>query len=225
MSRFEPTEKKSTQSTRWWLTLFLFGVGIGSFVLLATSFIIFANTLPAAHNANAPLDEITLLPADGIVVFTGTAPERIEVGLRLLQAGFGKRLLISGLYDTQGFGSVRALLAKQSQADEADIYEKIRCCLDLDYRAKNTAQNATQTASWADIHNMQSLIIVTSAHHVPRARLEVRRAMARVRLSTYAVAPANVHFSAWWRYRGTFQLIAGEYLRYWGALLGLPFRA
>ena len=67
-----------------------------------------------------------------------------------------------------------------------------------------------------------SLIIVTSAHHVPRAFLEMRRAMHAIRLSAYPVVPENVRMEAWWRYPGTFSLLLGEYVRYIWSLTGLP---
>ena len=152
--------------------------------------------------------------ADGIVVFTGTASARISAGLDMLARGKGQRLLISGVYADQNFDTI--LTMAQPGLD------KLACCLDLDYVAKDTRENAHETALWAEIHGYKSLIIVTSAHHVPRAYLEMRRTMPAIRLSAYPVVPENVHIDAWWRYSGTFALLLGEYVRYIWALTGLP---
>ena len=152
--------------------------------------------------------------ADGIVVFTGTASARISVGLDMLARGKGQRLLISGVYADQNFDTILAMAPPG--------LDNVACCLDLDYIAKDTRENAHETALWAEIHGYKSLIIVTSAHHVPRAFLEMRRAMPAIRLSAYPVVPENVRMDAWWRYPGTFALLLGEYVRYIWSLTGLP---
>ncbi|MBE8220112.1 MAG: YdcF family protein [Alphaproteobacteria bacterium] len=195
------------------ISQFVTGVLAGGMILFFASFVIFANTLPQANKTPITLPA-DLPPADGIVVFTGTALERIQTGIQLLQADYAKRLLISGLYHHQGFDMLKSIAP--------NAYAAIKCCLDLDYRATNTRENAEETAAWAKVHGLESLIIVTSAHHVPRARLEMRNVNPRIHLSTYAVAPANVYFDTWWRYPGTFALLLGEYTRYLWTLAGLP---
>src|SRR5580698_6414035 len=45
--------------------------------------------------------------------------------------------------------------------------------VDPDYAALNTLGNAVQTRHWALAHNFNSLIIVTSAYHMPRAMAEI----------------------------------------------------
>jgi len=117
------------------------------------------------------------------------------------------------VYEDQTFETILAQVP--------DIREAVICCIDLDPRATNTVQNAEQTAIWAQVHGFRSLIIVTSAHHVPRAFLEMRRAMPTMRLSAWPVIPANVKLEAWWRFPGTFSLLLGEYVRYLYALAGL----
>jgi len=82
--------------------------------------------------------------------------------------------------------------------------------------------NAQQTALWAEVHGYQSLILVTSAHHVPRAFLELRRTMPTARLSSWSVVTDKVHLDDWWAYPGTTSLLIGEYMRYLWALAGLP---
>ena len=203
MSRFDPPPE-TLQSRK--LKQSLAGVAISGLALFIVFFIVFANNLPRPPE-NVP-------KADGIVVFTGTANERMIVGMELLHAKKGQRLLISGVYEDQSFETILAQVP--------DIRDAVACCIDLDPRATNTVQNAAQTAIWAQVHDFNSLIIVTSAHHVPRAFLEMRRAMPTMRLSAWPVVPANVKLEAWWRYPGTFSLLLGEYVRYLYALAGLP---
>lgn len=198
MSRFDPPAH--TPIAR--ITL---GIGAGGLTLFAAFFVLYANGLDT--------DPPPVAPADGLVVFTGMASERIRAGLTLLHAEKGKRLLVSGVYAPQNVETILALAPPNSN---------LRCCIDVDYEARNTVQNARETAKWARIFGFESLVIITSAHHMPRAFLEMRRAAPTVRLSAYPVVPANVHFSSWWRYPGTTLLLLGEYIRYLWALSGLP---
>lgn len=170
-------------------------------------FILFVETL------DGPPEDVPA--ADAVVVFTGTAMTRLEVGLDLLQRNKGARLLITGLYEKQRFEEILALAPKPAQA-------RLKCCLDLDYKAANTVANARETALWADVHDFKSLIVVTSAQHMPRAFLELRRAMPTARLSAYGVVPPQVKLDYWFAYPGTMALLLGEYTRYLWALTGLP---
>lgn len=174
-------------------------LGIGIF------FLIFVNALP-------PEDTNITAKAEGIVVLTGTARERLEAGFDLISAGHGQRLLISGVYEQQSFSDIAALDQGRGFAD---------CCLDLDYQARSTVENAEQTAKWVRVQNYTSLIVVTSAHHMPRAMLEFRRTMPHVRLIPYPIVPGGVKLDAWWRYPGTLALLGGEFVRYMFSLIGL----
>ena len=193
-------------SQRWFGRRTLATMVASALTLFVTFFVVFANNLPTPPN-DVPR-------ADGIVIFTGTATARITQGVELLADGKGRRLLVSGIYETLDFDDVLRL----SPTDT----DNIKCCIDLDYAATNTVENAEQTALWADIHGFKSLILVTSAQHVPRAFLELRRTMPTVRLSAWPVVPENVHLDRWWAYSGTTSLLMGEYMRYLWALTGLP---
>lgn len=181
----------------------------GLVALYVLAFIAFVETLNVGDN-NVPA-------ADAIVVFTGTASTRIEVGLDLLHDAKGERLLVTGLYERQSFDEIAALAPPQK-----DKRARITCCLDLDYKATNTLANARETALWAEVHGFKSLIVVTSAQHMPRAFLELRRAMPTARLSAYGVVPPQVKLDYWFAYPGTMALLLGEYTRYLWALTGLP---
>jgi uncharacterized SAM-binding protein YcdF (DUF218 family) len=205
MSRFSDSQEDKRQ--RFWSTArWLLSGGFGRYIL---SFILFAESL-----SNQPSETPQ---ADGIVVLTGGTTARIEAGLALLSNKQGKRLLITGLYEDLDFDSVLAMapLAK------AQNPEALRCCLDLDYKADNTVANARETRLWADVHGFRSLIVVTSAQHMPRAFLELRNAMPKIRLSAYPVVVPQVKLDYWFAYPGTMALLLGEYTRFLWALAGL----
>lgn len=109
--------------------------------------------------------------ADAIVVVTGGAG-RLEKALMLLKHGKGKRLLISGVYPGYSLTTLQRRYSLSSS--------QLACCVDLDSQALNTVANATQTAQWARERGFESLIIVTSAYHMPRTMLEMRRAAPEI---------------------------------------------
>ena len=59
-----------------------------------------------------------------------------------------------------------------------------------------------------------SLRLVTASYHMPRSRVEFRRAMPTVRLIAHPVFPSNVRIDEWWRWPGTTSLLIGEYSKY-----------
>src|SRR6201989_2488359 len=78
--------------------------------------------------------------ADGIVVLTGGS-SRVSDAMELLAAGYGKRLLISGVHPTSGASEI-----SRSVPESQSFFN---CCVDLDYSAINTRSNAAQTRRWA----------------------------------------------------------------------------
>ena len=91
---------------------------------------------------------------DGIVALTGGA-QRIGDAIDLLAKGYGSRLLISGVNERTSRDEIARLNPGQRRLFE--------CCVDLDYRARNTIGNAIETRRWIERHRFRSLIVVTSA--------------------------------------------------------------
>ena len=145
-------------------------------------------------------------PADGIVALTGGA-ERVEAALRLLARGEAPRLLLSGI----GGGAELADLENGAGIDAARLAERIT----LGRRAHSTRGNAVETAAWAEREGIRSLIVVTAAYHMPRALLELGRALPEVALYPAPVRPQGV--SSWRRLR----LTAVEFTKFLGAHAGL----
>ncbi|WP_291703486.1 YdcF family protein [Bradyrhizobium sp.] len=159
--------------------------------------------------------------ADGIVVLTGGS-SRVSDAVELLAAGYGKRLLISGVHPASAASDIsRALPENQSF---------IRCCVDLDHSAQNTQGNAEQARLWARERGFRSVIVVTSNYHMPRAIVEFSHAMPDVVLIPYAVVGEKWRDEPWWANGTTMRLVLSEYFKYVAAevrvrlaALGLDF--
>lgn len=171
----------------------LFGAGIA-----AGGFLAFADTV-ARLAAPSPID------ADGIVVLTGGA-ERIAGAVDLLARGHARRLLISGVHpETSARQIGRVVDAGPNLFD---------CCVDLDHRAANTIGNAEEAAKWTRRNGFRSVIVVTSAYHMPRSMAELSFAMPDVALKPYPVAPERLALTRWYGNRETLALLLEEYLKY-----------
>jgi hypothetical protein len=99
---------------------------------------------------------------DGIVALSGD-PERIVAAVDLLDRGYGDRLLIAGV--DNGDEIARLYPAHR---------ELFECCIRLDPRSHNTVEDAATIQRWAVENRLQSLIVVTSDFHMPRALLELQ---------------------------------------------------
>ncbi|HYZ33770.1 MAG TPA: YdcF family protein [Crenalkalicoccus sp.] len=153
---------------------------------------------------------------DGIAVLTGGA-ERVETGLRLLAAGRARLLLVSGAHPDATLGD----LARRAGLDPAALTGRVT----LGRAALGTRGNAEEIAAWARAHRLLSLRIVTAGYHMPRALLELRRALPEVALVPNPVQPAALRDAAVAGRLRTWSLLAGEYLKLIGAYAGLAPRA
>jgi uncharacterized SAM-binding protein YcdF (DUF218 family) len=180
----------------------LFDGAILLLVMLIIGFIVFANGVD--HERHEPIQS-----ADGITVLTGGV-SRIDEAMKLLANGKAKRVLITGV----NRGTTREQL--KELASQGGQY--FTCCVDIDKQARNTIDNATETAQWVTLNRYRSIIVVTSNYHMPRALAELERAIPGVELVPYPVVDNNVHVERWWHFPGTTRLLLSEYLKYLPAL-------
>jgi uncharacterized SAM-binding protein YcdF (DUF218 family) len=141
---------------------------------------------------------------DGIVALTGGS-QRIGDAIDLLAQGYATRLLISGVNEKTSREEIARLNPGQRRLFD--------CCVDLDYRARNTIGNAIETRRWAEQNGFRSLIIVTSNYHMPRTLVELDHALPKVRKVPYAVVAPWVDPDLWWRSPSTLKVLASEYVK------------
>ena len=162
-----------------------------------------------------PNQEIALdRSADGIVVLTG-GTSRVADALELLASGRGKRLLITGVNP----GTTTNDIARQT----VDYGRLLNCCVDLDYSALNTLGNAIQARRWAIEHGFKSLIVVTSAYHMPRALAELAHQLPDAALIPFPVVSDRLRIEPWWSNSETTKLVLSEYLKYLFAKVRMRF--
>ena len=181
-----------------WIGFLTMAAGATGLILLAGGFVWFVSSIAS--------EEVTLdTRADGIVALTGAAA-RIPDAIELLAANRGKRLLITGVH--------RATSSKEI-ARLTPLYTKyFTCCIDLDRTALNTLGNALETRRWAREHNFNSLIVVTSNWHMPRAMAELEHQLPDVTLTPYPVISEKVKSEPWLSSVDTARFLFAEYLKY-----------
>jgi uncharacterized SAM-binding protein YcdF (DUF218 family) len=177
---------------------FVCAAPLAPFAVLAGGFLWFAFNVVREE---VPLDRT----ADGIVALTGGA-SRIADAVELLASGRGRRLLITGVGPSTNSAELMRL---------APDHERwFGCCVDLDYTAANTVGNAVETRRWARERGFRSLLVVTSAYHMPRAMLEISYRLPDVTLIPFPVVSGQVRAEPWWRHPGTAKLLVFEYLKF-----------
>lgn len=188
------TPAKPHSKRRGWARFLTF-LFVGTLSLLLGGFIAFAQYVDGIQPPK------TLPLADGIVVWTGKGGGRLEAGGELLRAGKGERLLISGVHKDNSSEHIAEISGlPETMAD---------CCLDIDYAAKNTVGNARETASWALALDYDHIILVTSAYHMPRAKVEIAAAVGRIRITPYPVERADTR--NWYKSAGRSKRLLQEY--------------
>ncbi len=177
--------------------------GVGLVVLIAAGFAAFLSQLRTAETSPDR-------SADGIVVLTGGS-SRVSDAIELLAAGYGKRLLISGVHPSSGLSDI------SRQLPEGQSF--FHCCVDLDRSAINTRSNAAETRRWVHERGFKSLIVVTSNYHMPRAIVELTHAMPEIQLIPFAVVGDKWRDEGWWTSGATWRLVLSEYVKYLAAEL------
>src|SRR5262249_22677598 len=113
--------------------------------------------------------------------------------IELLAAGRGRRLLISGVH--------RATSAAEIARINPRYEGLVSCCVDLDHSAINTVGNAVETRRWVRDRGFTSLIVVTSAYHMPRTMAELEKQMPDTQLVPFPVVTEKMRSAPWCRAR------------------------
>lgn len=109
--------------------------------------------------------------ADAIVALSGD-PRRSVVAVDLLKKGFGSYLIIVG----------------QDNQHEVDLLRRdnpllFACCVKVDHSSTNTAQDAHLVRKLISTPTPNSLLLVTSSFHIPRARNELANVLPGTRIT------------------------------------------
>jgi uncharacterized SAM-binding protein YcdF (DUF218 family) len=198
LQRDDSTPKAPIAAPRGFLRAGVVAALAAVFVGAAIGFVAFLSQLRGAETTPDR-------KADGIVVLTGGS-SRVSDAMELLAAGYGKRLLISGVHPTSGASDISRSLS--------DNQSLLSCCVDLDRSAINTRSNAAQTRRWVHERGFKSLIVVTSNYHMPRAIVELSHAMPDIALIPFAVVGEKWRDEPWWMSGATMRLLLSEYVKY-----------
>jgi len=198
-SRFRSRSRKRHFSVLRWL----FRLILLSMFLWAAGFVVF---VAMVWSAEPP---VPIPHADGIVALTG-GDDRVGTALALLAAKDAPALLISGA----GRGTY---LGDFTPDDEAAATQ-YAAAITIGHQAATTRGNAIETAVWAQIHHMNSLLIVTADYHMPRALFVIQQRLPTVTLYAIPVRPPAMTrlFSM-----PTIHLLAAEYTKFLLARAGL----
>jgi uncharacterized SAM-binding protein YcdF (DUF218 family) len=189
-----------------WRRLFLLATGL-ALLGLGLGFLGFLRI--AAATPAAPEQR-----TDGIVVLTGGA-DRVANGLRLLREERAERMLISGVHRGTDLDDLIGAAALESLAQRVE----------LGHMATSTRGNAREVAAWVRAHHLTSIRVVTAGYHMPRAMLELRRALPDVTLLPWPVMPARLRQVGALGEARIWSLLLGEYVKMLLVWTGLPAAA
>lgn len=135
---------------------------------------------------------------DAIIVLTG-GQNRVNTGLDLLRDGYAGYLFVSGVNEQV---AIQDLVRMWDP--EADF---IPCCIFLGRAALDTEGNARESSAWVRREGLDSIRLVTSNYHTPRAWLEFSHALPRRHIVLHPIRPASMDEDS----RHFLRLSFGEY--------------
>lgn len=144
--------------------------------------------------------------AEAAVVLTGRSDARLRAGVTLVERRQVERLLISGVY--------RAATAAEVQAVAGGSDQTFACCIDLGKQADSTIGNAREVEAWVAQHGIRRLVLITETYHMPRALLEVRRAIPGVQVIPYGIREAPHDVADVWSSQRVLRGLLLEYTKY-----------
>ena len=134
-------------------------------------------------------DELTVNEkTDAIVVLTG-GQNRLNVAIKLLEDGLAEKLYISGVDEKVTRAELLNLLGSKKELEE--------CCIESGNQAEDTVGNAIETLKWLENNNIKTLRVVTSLEHMPRAMVEFKRFIPKIKFIEHPVGswrPENINY-------------------------------
>ena len=192
------------------------------FIFILTSMVtLFFITLNNFKESILSHTKYNIKESPNIVILTG-GTNRIKDGLKIIEdfkksKKINSKILVSGT----GMGFTKSSLKKKLGPNFNP--KLIQCCVDLDSVSKNTFTNASETFKWAKKNDIKEFILITSNYHMPRAILEFKNIMPKLKIYTYAIIPKKHNIENWLNSYETFNLIFTEYCKYIFASLRIRF--
>ncbi|MHA1189307.1 MAG: YdcF family protein [Alphaproteobacteria bacterium] len=193
VSQMDPTAPDRTRWRALWLVLLGLGIVLAGLLLGLIAFAIHIERLSPPDNVSA----------DALVVLTGSH-QRIETGIALMRQGAAPRLLISGVNGQGSADIVRHFVGHD---------ELVSCCIDFGLEALTTFGNAREASKWAGGKDIQTLVVITSDYHLPRAIVHFSRAFPDIALIPHPVE-STLPVTTWYRYRSNTMLLIEEFLKF-----------
>ena len=173
-------------------------------LLCAAGFFVFVAALPRSSNEQAALRSLSADASTGMVILTGGAGRRIQHGLDLFAQGYGDRVLISGTHP----------LVDKEDLEGLGVRDSLHCCVDLGPRARTTIGNALEARDWARRRGYDTILLVTSDFHLPRALLELEAVAPELTVIGIAVDTRSAPSANWMRSPSAWRVLAEEYIKY-----------
>ena len=164
------------------------------FLIWTIGFILFLIAVSVVKPSEPDLD----IQTDVIIVLTG-GQNRINTGLDLLNDGKAGYLFISGVNDQV---KIEELVRMWNPT-----VEFIPCCIFLGHAAHDTKGNAAEASEFVRRESLDSVRLVTSNYHLPRAWLEFSHALPRRHIIAHPITPTSVDDDS----KHFLQLAFGEY--------------
>ncbi|MGV6802284.1 MAG: YdcF family protein [bacterium] len=179
---------------------FLFRLLVFTAIAWMAGFIWFISALPRQGDISVPTDQEM-----GIIALTGGSG-RIEMALNLLAQHPDAKMLISGVHADTKKAELAARLPEY-----AALFD---CCVEIGKRALTTKGNALEASEWSKANQLETIIIVTTDYHMPRAMSEIRFKMPEAHIIAWPVASPAVPAQGWITSPEAIKILAFEYTKF-----------
>lgn len=143
---------------------------------------------------------------ENVIVLTGGGGARIKAAMQVFAEGERNRMLISGVNPAVSRDSIASLWPGSP--------DKFDCCIDLGREARSTFGNALEARDWINLHEYESILLVTSEFHMPRAILELKMQSPNTIITAYPVRSAGFSENGFPKSAESWRQVAGEYSKY-----------
>ncbi len=186
-----------------WLWLFsgLCLVVIGSAL---AGFILFANKV-----GSPAIERSAMAQADGIIVMAD-GQQIVERSFDLLLHDKAGRLLVSGVGVCITKEGIRHIMGGEGTDAAVD---RFNCCVDVDREAHDLEGHAEAARLWLTQHEFNRVILVTTAHQLPRTLLIFRAKMPETDFIGDPVAVGAVPAHEWWLHPRTTLFLGREFAK------------